>query len=185
MEDSGAALLLGLDLLPALAHASGCSSLGVAKHVRVSAHELVVHCARNLLQSRTATLREEQRQEVDLEKEVAELVRELGVVALDRGVRDLVRLLDGVRHDRALCLLAVPRAFAAQPLGQLLEVFERLPDRRHFDDVDVALVTAMQGSGFGWYPGAYLILPGLQNFFLTSSTHLVIAWFFCCCSSCC
>ena len=45
------------------------------------------------------------------------LVRELRVVIPDRRVRDLVRLFDGVRHDRPLRLLPVPGAVAPQPLG--------------------------------------------------------------------
>ena len=76
-----------------------------------------------------AALLEQQREEVDLEEEVAELVEELGVVAADRRVGDLVRLLDGVRDDRPDRLLPVPGALAAQPLGELLELEQRLGKR--------------------------------------------------------
>ncbi len=86
-------------------------------------------CAGDRLEVVTAALGEEESQEVDLEQEIAELVCELGVVAFDGGVGDLVSLLDGVRHDRPLRLLAVPRAIAAEPLGQFLKVLERLPER--------------------------------------------------------
>jgi hypothetical protein len=68
-----------------------------------------------------AALLEQQRQEVDLEENVAELVGELGVVAALGGVGQLVGLLDGVRDDRALVLLAVPRALAPQGPRQLVE----------------------------------------------------------------
>src|SRR5205823_6002719 len=44
-----------------------------------------------------------------------------------RLVRDLVRLLDGVRHDRRRRLLAVPRALAAQTLRQQLQLEEGFP----------------------------------------------------------
>jgi hypothetical protein len=69
-------------------------------------------------------LLEQQREEVRLEEEVAELVFQLGRVTGERGIRDLVRLFDRVRNDRARRLLAVPGAVAAQPLGQLLK-FEK------------------------------------------------------------
>ena len=75
-----------------------------------------------------AALVEEEREKVDLEEEVAELVEELRVVGGERRVRDLVRFLDRVRHDRLLGLLAVPRALAPEPLGQLLELEQRLTE---------------------------------------------------------
>jgi hypothetical protein len=59
-----------------------------------------------------------------LEQQVAELVQELLVVARQRSVRNLVRLLDRVRDDRLRRLLAVPRAVAAQALGQRLKLDE-------------------------------------------------------------
>ena len=68
-----------------------------------------------------AALLEQQRQEVDLEQHVAELVEQLRVVARVGGVGELVGLLDRVRHDRALVLLAVPGALAPQPAGDLVE----------------------------------------------------------------
>jgi hypothetical protein len=42
-----------------------------------------------------------------------------------RGGRQLVRLLDRVRDDRALVLLAVPRAFRAQAAGERVEALDR------------------------------------------------------------
>jgi hypothetical protein len=53
-------------------------------------------------------------------------VEQLRVVAGERRVGDLVRLLDRVRHDRARRLLAIPRAVAPEPLGQLLQRDESL-----------------------------------------------------------
>jgi hypothetical protein len=69
---------------------------------------------------------QQQRKEIHLEQEIPDLVEELGVVIGDRGIRDLVGLFDGVRDDRASGLLAVPGTFAAQALGQLLELDERV-----------------------------------------------------------
>jgi hypothetical protein len=89
------------------------------------AHELLVHAARHALEVAGAALLQEQRQEVDLEEQVAELVDELLVVVALRRVGDLVRLLDRVRDDRPRRLLAVPRALGPQPLGQSLQVDER------------------------------------------------------------
>ena len=65
-------------------------------------------------------LLEQQREEVDLEEQIAELVEQLRVVERDGRVRDLVRLLDRVRDDRPRGLLAIPRTVAPQAAGQLL-----------------------------------------------------------------
>src|SRR5262249_28362988 len=119
-------LVGALDLLPALAHAARRPGFGVAEHVWVPADELLVHEPCDLLEVGGAALLQQQREEVDLEEEVTELVGELRVVALDGGVGDLVRLLEGMRDDRALGLLAVPGAFAPQALRQFLQIDERL-----------------------------------------------------------
>src|SRR5881398_345849 len=42
------------------------------------------------------------------------------------GGGELVRLLDGVRDDRALVLLTVPRALDPQPAGERVEAPQRL-----------------------------------------------------------
>ena len=70
-------------------------------------------------------LLEQQREEVDLEEDVAELVEELAVVAALGGVGELVGLLDRVGDDRALVLLAVPGALAPQPAGDRVEAARR------------------------------------------------------------
>src|SRR3954465_2785770 len=75
-----------------------------------------------------AALLEQQREEVDLEEDVAELVEELRVVTGVRRGGELVGLLDGVRHDRALVLFAVPRALHAQAARERVEAAERLGD---------------------------------------------------------
>jgi hypothetical protein len=90
--------------------------------VRVAADELLVDSPRDRLERAGAALLEQQREEVGLEQEVAELVLELRVVTCQRGVRDLVGLLDRVRDDRLRGLLTVPRTVAPQALGQALEI---------------------------------------------------------------
>src|SRR5262249_61795246 len=94
--------------------------LGVAEHVRVPAHELLVDGAGRLFQVALPPFLEQQREEVDLEQEVAQLVEELVRAIRVRRVRDLVRLLDRVRDDRPSRLLAVPGTVAAQAFRQLL-----------------------------------------------------------------
>jgi hypothetical protein len=81
-----------------------------------------VHRARDAFEIASSLLLQQQREEVDLEEQVAELVEELGAVVRDGRVRDLVGLLDGVRNDRAGGLLAVPGALAPEPLRQVLEL---------------------------------------------------------------
>ena len=112
MKDALAVLVRALDLLPALAHAPGRLRLCVAEHMGMPAHELLVCAAGNGLEILASPLGQQQRQEIDLEQEVAELVGELGVVATDRRVGDLVGLLDRMRDDRALGLLTIPGAVA-------------------------------------------------------------------------
>ena len=90
-----------------------------------------MHAARHLRQVAGATLLEQEREEVDLEQQVAELVEQLLVVAGERGVGDLVRLFDGVRNDGGRGLLAIPRALAAQALRQGLEREEGLRKALH------------------------------------------------------
>ena len=91
--------------------------LDLAEHVRVAADQLLGDVPGDLGQVAGAALLEQQRQEVDLEQDVAELVEQLGVVAAVGGVGQLVGLLDRVRDDRALVLLAVPRALARAGAG--------------------------------------------------------------------
>ncbi len=125
MEDALAALVLALQLLPPLADARGRARLGVSEHVRVARDELRLDGARGLLEAPGIALLEQEGEEVRLEEQVADLVEQLRVVAGERRVGDLVRLLDRVRDDRAGRLLAIPRALAAQALGQRLQLDER------------------------------------------------------------
>ena len=159
VEDPGAPLLLGLDLLPALADPARRLRLDVAEDVRVAADELRVHRPRDALEIALPFLLEQQREEVDLEEQVAELVEQLRRVAGVGGVGDLVRLLDRVRDDRARGLLAIPRAVAPQPPRQLLELDQRLGERHaatRSSAVVVPVVVVAVGGGVN--PIAYVTL---------------------------
>jgi len=131
VEDAFASLLLALDALPVRANPVGGSRLDVAEDVRMPAHELLVDATGHLRQVAGSSLLEQECEEVDLEEEVAQLVEQLLVVAGERGVRDLVGLLDRVRDDRRRSLLAIPGALAAQPLRQVLEIEEGLVKALH------------------------------------------------------
>jgi hypothetical protein len=121
-----AALLLALELLPAPLDRARRVELGVAEDVRVAPDELLVDPLGDGGEVAGALLVEQKGEEIRLEEEVAELVEELVVVAGHGRVRDLVRLLDRVRNDGLRRLAPVPRALAAEPLGQLLESEERV-----------------------------------------------------------
>ena len=87
----------------------------------MTADQLLGHVPRHRGEVAGAALLEQQRQEVDLEEDVAELVEQLGVIAALRRIGELVGLLDRVRDDRSLVLLAVPRALAPEAVGDLVE----------------------------------------------------------------
>src|SRR6185437_7293049 len=125
MENSLPALLLTLEALPILAHATGSPGLDLAEDMGMASDELCMGPAGNLLEIACAALVQEQREEVDLEEQVAELIEQLGVVALLGRVRYLIGLLDGMRHDRACRLLAIPGTISPQPLCELLELEQR------------------------------------------------------------
>src|SRR3954468_11847287 len=116
----------------------------------VPAHELGVDALRDGRQVARAALLEQQRQEVDLEEHVAELVEELGVVTPVGGVGQLVGLLDGVGDDRALVLLAVPRALAAQAAGQLVEAADGALEVAAAHRAAAALARWGRAPGWAW-----------------------------------
>src|SRR5207237_8588418 len=107
-----AALVRRLDPLPVVTDAACSPRFDVAEDVRMPPHELRVDEPRHLLEAALSPLLEQQREEVDLEEQVAEFVEQLRVVAGERGVGHLVGLLDRVWHDRARRLLTVPRTLA-------------------------------------------------------------------------
>jgi hypothetical protein len=93
--------------------------------VRVAPDQLLAAVLGDLRQRARAALLEQQRQEVDLEEDVAELVEQLGVVARVGRGGQLVGLLDRVRDDRPLVLLAVPGALLAQAAGERVKALDR------------------------------------------------------------
>ena len=130
---SRAAALAQLDRVPVLLHLRGCGGvrgqlrqLLAAEDVRVAAHQLLAGSRRHVGEVALPALLEQQRQEVDLEQHVAELVQQLRVVTRVRRVGQLVGLLDGVRDDAALVLLAVPGTLASQAAGDRVELEQRL-----------------------------------------------------------
>ena len=130
MEDSGAPFVGRLDPLPVLADSTGGTCLDLSEHMRMPPDELLVDRSRGLLEVTVPLLLEKERQEVDLEEEIAQLVEQLVGPVGERGVGDLVGLLDRVRDDRARRLLPVPGAFLAQAFCQLLQLEERVRERQ-------------------------------------------------------
>ena len=94
-EHAGLAAGLGLlDRVPVAQHLVRGLGLDLAEHVGMAADQLLGAVLGDLGQVAGAALLEQQRQEVDLEQHVAELVEQLGVVAPMGRVGQLVGLLD-------------------------------------------------------------------------------------------
>ena len=110
--------------------AAGIVGLDVAEHVRMAADQLLAAVLGDHGEVAGAALLEQQREEVHLKQHVAELVAQLCVVAGVGRVGELVGLLDGVRHDRALVLLTVPRALDAQAARERVQPHEGSADLR-------------------------------------------------------
>ena len=91
----------------------------------MAADQLLGHVARDRAEVTLAALLEQQREEVDLEQHVAELVEQLVVLAQMRSLGELVGLLDGVGDDAALVLRRVPGTVTPQPAGDLLQRHQR------------------------------------------------------------
>ena len=127
VEDAGATLLGVLDGVPVGEHSVGVVGDDRAEHVRVAAHQLVVHALDDVGHREPALLLGDRGVELDLVEQVAELLdqclvggRVVGVECLQR-VDHLVGLLEQVLHQRLVRLLLVPRALLAQRAGQLVE----------------------------------------------------------------
>ena len=91
----------------------------------VPADQLLADALGDFGESSGVAFLHQQREEVDLEENVTQLVAELGIVSAGCGVGELISLLDRVRNDRALVLLAIPWAFDAQDASQLVEERQR------------------------------------------------------------
>ena len=113
-------------------------------------HELLVDVPSHGLEVAVSLLREQQREEVDLEEQVAQLVEQLRRVVREHRIRDLVGLLDRVRDDRARGLLPIPGALPAKVPGEVLEVEERLRE-------------AHRGDPTGWCQSERRALPAARS----------------------
>ena len=145
--------------------------------MRVAPDELVVHRARDVVEITPPCSSSSSERKNDLEEEVAQLVAELRRVTGERGVGDLVGLLDGVRDDRASRLLAIPRTVRPEAPGQLPELCERSV-RAHARDATRWSTSSGRScvdvSG-GSNPAAYWTLSLYS--FSTSATHSLTAVF--------
>ena len=137
VEDALAALLLALDLLPARPHGARARDLLTAEDMRMAPDQLVVDPSSDQVEAPLVVFLEQEREEHNLVQEVAELVEQLRVVVCERGVGDLVGLLDRVWHDRLRGLLAVPRAVPAEAASERVELGQRLVEAQPVGTVEV------------------------------------------------
>ena len=109
------------------------------ENVRMPANELFVQASRDLARVERSLLARELRVQGDLQQKVAKLVSEASRIArVERG-EGLVRLLEKVRTQRFMGLLAIPRAAVrcSEPLddarqgAKRREIRERLERREH------------------------------------------------------
>jgi hypothetical protein len=112
---------LRLDRVPVTQHLAGICHLYAAENVRVTTDQLLAAVLGDLPEIPRTALLEQQREEHHLEEHVPQLVKQLGVIAVMRGVSKLICLLNRVWHDRALVLLAIPGTLPAQQMRQLIE----------------------------------------------------------------
>ena len=155
MEDPLPLLLLGLEVLPAVLDLAGrVQGAGGLEDVGMATDELLVDPARDLRKVSLPALLEEQRQEVHLEEEVAELVEELGVVVSERRFGDLVGLLDRVGDDRARRLRGPRDSRGAAARQALAGRREPPPSLRGRHPCSVAVVSPVVCEAGGAKPGA-------------------------------
>ena len=115
------------DVVPVGLDRFGVVGLDIAEHVRMAAHELVVHAVDDVDDGEATSLFGDGGVELDVVEEVAELLDDMGVgrrvVGVERlqGVDELERLLDEVRRQRLVGLLPIPRATLPQRAGELVE----------------------------------------------------------------
>ena len=153
VEHRRAPLLGPLDLVPVGDHRVRIGGGDVAEHVGVTADELVVDPAGDVGDREPPGLLGDRGVELDLVQQIAELLDEGvlggGVVGIERGegVDELERLLDEVRHEAGVVLLAVPRAPLAQGAGELVEADVPGADRRgEVRHVDARQVVGLDGA---------------------------------------
>ncbi len=97
-----------LDLLPVTQHCAGVLGHDVAKDVRMAANQLGVQVRGNILDGEITRLRGHLGIEEHLQKQIAQLVLQIGPCAALDSIEDLVGLLQRVSFDGVEGLLAVP-----------------------------------------------------------------------------
>ena len=129
-----------LELLPIAPLRVHVFDHGVAEDVRMTPYHLVRECVDDVGDAELSDLRRELRVKENLQEQVAELFAEcIELLPFDR-FDDLERFLDQIRHQRAVRLLAIPRATHTQPRHDLHEIVPRVVrrlrrqrDERHRD----------------------------------------------------
>src|SRR5207237_10778112 len=107
---SAAVLLLALDALPLREKLATGRDLRSREHMGVASDELFVQAARDVVRVERPLLPRELRVQRDLQKKVAQLVAETRRIARVESGERLVGLLQKVRAQRDVRLLAVPGA---------------------------------------------------------------------------
>jgi len=121
------AFLARLDVAPLSQDGFRAASAGIAEDMRMPAHQFAGERRHDVVEIETALFARELGVEDDLQEEVAELFAEgVRIAAADRG-GDFFRFLAEAGDQRAMRLLAVPRASLgrAQPRHDAQEAVER------------------------------------------------------------
>ena len=105
------------------------------EHVRMSTDQFVTNARRDIGHRESTFLFSDRRVELDLVQQVAEFFHECVVggrivgVESQQSIDDFVGLLQEIRDQRSVCLLAVPGALASQCSRQLVERDQGLAHR--------------------------------------------------------
>jgi len=104
-------LLLQLDLFPLADDRLGVAQLDpVTEDVRMSAYHLLVYLAGDVVEREFSGLGGHLSMQDDMEKQVPQLLPEVGVILAVDGLQEFADLLDQAVADRAVGLLAIPGA---------------------------------------------------------------------------
>src|SRR5688500_7722809 len=143
--------LFALDALPLREQVAALDG-DAFEHVRAAAYELLAQASSDVREVERPLLVSELRVDRDLEQEIAKLVAQpLEITGVERLER-LVRLLEEMRPQRSMGLLAVPRAAVGRPQaigdatdsGNGCEIYVRI-DRRKDDESGVEHDERLEG----------------------------------------
>src|SRR5258708_32840972 len=104
------AALFGLDPLPVSQHLGGIFCARLPENMRMPPDHLVVDFANHLGYGEAAFFARDLRMENNLQKKIAHLFREFGIVPAFEGFQNFVGFFDQVGSQRLMRLLAVPGA---------------------------------------------------------------------------